>query len=76
MDNNIPGGGFLAVLLDLAKRNGRCHQGIAESARVGWEFPLTIGLSRLYSAQLDSMSDIYVRHFEVPSLIPRPVFHK
>jgi len=56
--------------------NGRCHQGIAESARVGWEFPLTMGSSRLYSAQLDSTSDIYVRNFEVSSLMPRSVFHK
>jgi hypothetical protein len=45
--------------------------------RPNWVFiSLTMGSSCLYSAQLESTSDICVRHFEVPSLIPRPVFHK
>jgi hypothetical protein len=68
--------GFLAVFADEPQRNGRCHQGTAESARIGCSFLLTMGSSCLYSAQLESTSDICVRHFEVPSLIPRPVFHK
>ncbi len=68
--------GFLAVFADEPKRIGRCHQGTAESARIECSFLLTMGSSYLYSAQLESTSDIYVRHFEVPSLIPRPVFHK
>ena len=59
-------------LLAYEEKSKYGHQDACESS----EYSLTIGSRRLYSAQLASTPDIYAHHFEVPSLIPRPVFHK